>query len=160
VPRQKDRTRVPVASVRPPSTQFVDALETLAFGLVAITSRAIEESTNRGELTFQQWRVLAVLGTTEDGLRISALASRIAASGPSTSRLVRRLGRRGLLAVSIDPTDGRAVRVCLAPAGAAVRQRVVDRRRALIEEIVAAGSPSAALARRLADLASAFEPWV
>ena len=127
-------------------TTAVDALERLAFGLVAVTSRAIEEVSG-GDLTVQQWRVLVVLGGAEAGIRVSDLARRINASGPSTSRIVRRLEQRGLVAASVDAADRRAVRIQLSPTGEAIRGRVVERRRSLIRETLAGRRPSAAAAR-------------
>ncbi len=139
--------------------EAVDALERLAFGLVAITSRAIED-VSAGELTFQQWRVLVVLGGVDDGMRVSDVARRITASGPSTSRIVHRLVRRGLVIQHGDPVDRRAVRLRLSPAGETTRARIVDRRRSLIRETLADLRLSPAAARQLESVASAFDHWV
>lgn len=113
---------------------LVDALEELAFALVALTSTALIEGAPGADLTFPQWRVLVVLG--EGGgrrfLRLGVLADAIASSRPSTSRLVRRLERRGLLETRPDPEDGRGLLVGLSAHGRAVRASVVGRRRDLI----------------------------
>jgi DNA-binding MarR family transcriptional regulator len=118
---------------RPGST--LDAIETLAFALVSLTSRAIAD---RGAhlLTFQQWRALVVLGRATEPLRISDLARRIAASGPSTSRIARRLAAHELVALEPDRRDRRAVRVRLTARGEEVRGAVVARRRELIREMI------------------------
>lgn len=137
----------------------VDALERLAFGLVAITSRAIEE-VSAGELTLQQWRVLVVLGGVDDGLRVSEVARRITASGPSTSRIAHRLEQRGLLTHRSDPDDRRAVRLQLSPAGVATRARIVEHRRRLIGETLTGVRLSPAAARHLEAIAAVFDRWV
>ena len=144
---------------RPQGYDLVDALETLAFGLVAITSRAVAEETSHGQLTLQQWRVLVVLGAVDDGLRVSELSGRIGASGPSTSRIARRLEIRNLVATSVDPADGRAIRLHLTPTGLALRERIILRRRALIEVTIAGGDASPDLAHRLAAMAREFDRW-
>ncbi len=133
----------PVATGAGEDVSVLDALDQLAFGLVAMTSRAIAEATG-GELTFQQWRILVVLGTAPAGLRVSNLGARIAASGPSTSRLSQRLARRGLVEMSPDQRDRRAVVVRLTHEGQTLRTTIVDRRRELIREAV--GDPAAGAA--------------
>ncbi len=138
----------------------LDALESLAFGMVAITSRAIEAGTKRGELTFQQWRVLVVLGAAGEGMRVRDLAARIAASGPSTSRIVRRLQTRSLLETTVDPGDGRAVLVRLSGGGASLRERIVQRRRALIQETIASHETSPAAISELSELAALLARWI
>lgn len=137
-------------------TTVLDALEDLAFGLVALTSQAIAESTAHGELTVQQWRVLVVLGGAGGGMRVSTLARRIAASGPSTSRLVKRLVERGLVEVAPDPGDGRALRLNLSPAGAELRARVVARRRELIRATTGSKTANRRQSHELAGLAEAL----
>ena len=117
----------------------LDALETMAFALVSLTSRALAESGGR-HLTFQQWRVLVVLGADPPPLRISELARRIAASGPSTSRIAQRLMRLRLVAIEPDPRDRRAVQVRLTEHGTDVRAQVVARRRDLIRDLIGASA--------------------
>lgn len=139
-----------------PGATVLDALEDLAFGLVALTSEAIAESTTRGELTVQQWRVLVVLGGADAGMRVAALARRIAASGPSTSRLVKRLTQRGLVEVTPDPGDGRALRIGLSGAGMELRARIVARRRELIRATVGPRTARRRQSRELAGFAEAL----
>ncbi len=139
---------------------YLKALERLAFGLVAITSMAIQEAASRGELTVQQWRVLVILGFEPDGARISALGRGIAASGPSTSRLIRRLERRGLVELDPDPADRRAIRVHLSPTGMALREQIVDRRRTLIREAIGEQDPSIEDTQAMVRVAAAFDRWI
>lgn len=113
----------------------LDALETLAFALVSLTSRALAEAGGQ-HLTFQQWRAMVVLGLGAEPLRVSELAQRISASSPSTSRIVRRLVNQRLVAIEPDSRDRRAVHVQLTEHGAEVRARIVAQRRALISEMI------------------------
>jgi DNA-binding MarR family transcriptional regulator len=113
----------------------LDALETMAFALVSLTSRALAEAGGQ-HLTFQQWRALVVLGSGVEPLRISELAKRIDASGPSTSRIAQRLLKQRLVAIEPDPRDRRAVQIQLTEYGAEVWARVVARRRELIKEMI------------------------
>lgn len=117
---------------------MLDALEQLAFALVSVTSRALSEQGGQLQLTFQQWRALVVLGVATAPLRISDIARRIGASGPSTSRIVQRLQNHGLVEAATDRRDGRAVVVTMTAKGSAVRAAVVQRRRELIAGLVGA----------------------
>jgi len=134
----------------------LDALEILAFALVSLTSRAIATEVRHRELTFQQWRAIVVLGTGSAPLRISELAARIVASGPSASRIVRRLTERGLVEVGVDPRDRRAVIVRLSAAGADLRARVVARRRELIRGGIGDDAAGRPLPRGAAEIVEAL----
>lgn len=136
----------------------LDATETLAFALVSLTARALAEG-GGSQLTFQQWRTLVVLGNAPAAMKISEIARRIAASGPSTSRLIRRLQDHGLVQTAQDRVDGRVVRVRMTSAGTAVRAGVVQRRRQLIAELL--GDAAAAPAPGdVARLVAALEPAI
>ena len=153
------------------------ALETLAFALVSLTSRAIAAETLPRQLTFQQWRALVVLGGTGPGvdlaglvpggsvnaapeprpMRVSDLGRRIGASGPSTSRIARRLVDHGLVEAAPDPRDRRAVGLRLTARGLDLRTRVVARRRELIRQTIGRDAPrpaSAELTRLVEALAA------
>jgi DNA-binding MarR family transcriptional regulator len=136
------------------------ALELLSFGLVAVTARALQEVTHAEQLTFLQWRILVVLGFATDGLRVADLASRIGASRPSTSRLVRRLGARDWVVASVDPVDRRAVRLRLTDAGAALRAKVVSQRNAIIRETINERHAEPAVASAVAGIATDCGRWV
>ncbi len=151
-----------MADVRDPDVDadLAAAIEALSFGLVAVTARAIDEARPDHALTFQQWRILVILGATPDGARIGRVAERIGASRPSTSRLVRRLALRGLVEVGVDPADRRAARLRLTEAGSDLRESVIRRRRALIQETLADGAGRQPSASSVALLAAAFDRWV
>jgi DNA-binding MarR family transcriptional regulator len=141
-------------------TALADSIERISFGLVAVTALAIDAATSDHTLTFQQWRALVVLARASDGRRITELATRTGASRPSTSRLVRRLEARGWIVVAPDPTDGRAVRLLLSPAGMNLHRRVLERRRELIEETIVGEAVSLDAGLDIARLAELFERWV
>jgi DNA-binding MarR family transcriptional regulator len=111
----------------------LDQLERIAVASVAVTARALVEAAGP-ELTFLGWRTLMVVGPEAESPRLSELADMLGTSRPSTSKLVRRLARRGLLEMSGDPSDGRGVRVGLTADGLRLRQAVVDRRRELLRQ--------------------------
>jgi DNA-binding MarR family transcriptional regulator len=103
-----------------------------------------------------------VVGLDTESPRLSELADMLGTSRPSTSKLVHRLARRGLLEMSGDPSDGRGVRVGLTADGLRLRQAVVDRRRALLWETLEgadleAGDPHAPEA--LAAVAERLSRW-
>ncbi len=140
--------------------ELTAAIERLSFGLVAVTALAIDGATTRHTLTFQQWRALVVVGRADDGVRITQLATRIGASAPSTSRLVRRLATKGMLTVVPDPADGRAMRVRLSTAGEELRFKVIEGRRALIASTLSGGIAPGVPADAIETLADAFETFV
>lgn len=136
------------------------AIESLSFGLVAVTARAIDVATPGRALTFQQWRIVVVLGTVPGGARVSDVATRIGASGPSTSRLARRLETRGLIRSEVDERDRRVVRLHLTDAGTDLRRRVIDARRELIRSTISGHPADADLTSGVADLAVEFDRWI
>lgn len=138
---------------------LIDVLERLAFALVALTSTALTEGAPGADLTFPQWRVLVVLGGGDGGrvLRLGVLAVAISASRPSTSRLVRRLERRGLVQTTPDPDDRRGLLVGLSDRGRTVRAAVIDRRRELIRERIAGLSGPAGVEQELERVADALD---
>ena len=135
----------------------LDDLERIAFGTVALTSVALAEAAG-SELTFLAWRTLVVLGSAAEPLRATELGERLGTSRPSTSKLIRRLERRGLVALAADPTDGRAVRVGLTTRGAELRAAVVAHRRRILAEALATPLPST-FPEGLAGLADRLDRW-
>ena len=113
-------------------------LERIAVGAVGLTTRALAIADAGFELTFPQWRALLVLGEGDDGARIGEVAARVGVTLPATSRLLRRLERRGLTALAVDEHDRRAMRARLTDRGRAVREAILTHRRAAIREIATA----------------------
>ena len=114
----------------------LDQLDQLAVEIVSATNTAITV-VGAGELSFPQWRLVAVLGSAAGPLRPNEIAVRMGASMPSTSRLVHRLRRRDLVSSARDPRDGRGRLISLTPKGTALKSSVVARRRALMEACLA-----------------------
>jgi DNA-binding MarR family transcriptional regulator len=121
---------------------IVDDLNSLAVALVALSARAVYEAA--GDLSLLQWRALVEL---EAGgpLRLGDLAARLPSSMPATSRLVKRMTEKGLLATRPVPADRRGVSVQLTARGRTLHAAVIDRRRDLIAEGVGSASLPAGL---------------
>jgi DNA-binding MarR family transcriptional regulator len=122
-----------------PRESVVDWLERIVYAGVAITAAAQQQATRGRELAFTQWRALNLVGECQDGCRISEVAARVRVTVPATSRLLRRLEKRGLMRLEPDERDGRATRARLTEAGAALRADVLASRReqvALVAETV------------------------
>lgn len=116
---------------------LADDLERIAVGAVGLTTRVLAQADTGFELTFPQWRALLVLGEQADGARIGEVAARVGGTLPATSRLLRRLERRGLTALSLDELDRRATRARLTDHGRSVRGTILAHRRAALREIAA-----------------------
>ena len=117
---------------------LADNLERIAVGAVGLTTRALAQAGTGFELTCPQWRALLVLGDDPDGARIGAVAARVGVTLPATSRLLRRLERRGLTTLSVDDEDRRATRARLTERGSAVRAAILAHRRAALREVAVA----------------------
>jgi DNA-binding MarR family transcriptional regulator len=136
---------------------LVDWLTGIVFGGVAITAAALEYATGGEEVTFTQWRAILFVGESDDGCRVGEVAGLLHASLPATSRLLRRLERRGLLTLDRDEQDRRATRARLTETGRTLRASVLAYRKAEIAMIVAEAAPPASAARVLRDLADRFD---
>ncbi len=121
---------------------LVDALEQIAVGAVSLTTHALGQAAPGVDLTFPQWRALLVLGEDEDGARVGAIALRVGTTQPASGRLLRRLERRGLVAMATDEADRRATRARLTPEGVRVRAVILASRRAALLEIATATDPT------------------
>lgn len=124
------------------SPHALDALEAVAFGAVAVTTRAL--ASVGLELTFAQWRALVIVGESPDGASVSEIAERVGSELSPASRLVARMASRGLVELDKDPGDRRVTRVTLTPAGADARTSVLNRRLALLTAVIAAAGPISA----------------
>ncbi len=122
----------------PLAAQILEYLEPLMFGAIGMTTLALAAA-SAGELTIAQWRTLIVIGRGD--ARVGEVAAAVGGSLSSTSRLIRRLERRGLVATERDESDRRATRVRMTEAGLALRSDVVTRRRALMQRALERHSP-------------------
>jgi DNA-binding MarR family transcriptional regulator len=109
--------------------RFLDSLESIIMAGVALTTEALADAAQDTELSLPMWRVLVVLGSTEDGATVSEVARRIRVTVPATSRQLQRLARRGLVALAVDDQDRRAMRARLTAAGTEFREHVMASRR-------------------------------
>lgn len=116
---------------------IADDLERIAIGMVGLTTRALAQAETDLELTFPQWRAILVVGADIDGARIGEVAIRVGGTLPATSRLLRRLERRGFIALATDDADRRATRARLTERGLAIREAIVSHRRDVLETLAA-----------------------
>ena len=130
-------TRGTNAAATPTRDAIADDLERIVIGAVALTTRALAGAETDFELTFPQWRAILVVGGDADGARVGEVAARVGVTLPATSRLLRRLERRGLTTLGADRTDGRATRVRLTERGQRIRSAILAQRRAALEQIAA-----------------------
>jgi DNA-binding MarR family transcriptional regulator len=130
----------------PVDERVVEAIERLMVESVGITTVALAQASPDFELSFPQWRALVVVGSG-DGIRVGDIAGRIGSAVPTTSRLIRRLERRGLVVAERDEADRRATLVRLTPAGKRIRGALVECRHALIR--AALGQSGETLSQRL-----------
>lgn len=139
----------------------IGALERIVIGSVGITTQALAQAAPDDELTFSQWRALLILGDPPSGFRVGEVAARVGVTLPATSRLLRRLERRGLVALAPDEADRRATRATLTRHGAEVRDAILAFRRAALRDIAEqAGAARPRLTARAIDsLAASFERY-
>lgn len=130
---RQTRTQTPSAA-----DMLADHLERIAVRAVGLTTRALAQADTGFELTFPQWRALLVLGESADGARVGEVAARVGVTLPATSRLLRRLERRGLTALAVDEQDRRATRARLTDHGRAVREAILTHRRTALREVASA----------------------
>jgi DNA-binding MarR family transcriptional regulator len=135
-----------------------DALEAVAFGSVAVTSRALLAVGL--ELTFAQWRVLVVVGEDPTGATVTEIASRLGAEISPASRLVGRLALRGLVETRKDDRDRRVTRVTITESGREVREAVIARRREMLGQVLAAAGPIGPETEAVLErIGAAFRPY-
>ena len=132
-------------------------IERLIVAGVAATTVALADVRPRLDLTFAQWRALLIVGRASDGLTVSEVARRIGTTLPATSRQLRRLEGRGLLALATDDIDRRATRARITPDGEEWRRAILDHRRQSIAAALPTSDPSADSGAWLAELADRLD---
>jgi DNA-binding MarR family transcriptional regulator len=128
-----------MARTQAPADRARAALEAVALGSVAVTTRAL--AAVGLELTFAQWRVLVIVGDSVTGATVTEIALRLGAEISPVSRLVSRLVRRGLVNARKDDRDLRVTRVSVTDAGRELRETVLERRRLLLADVLAEAGP-------------------
>lgn len=131
-----DENTIPRQTSGSPDDPIVNQLERILVGAVGLTTQALSVADPGFELTFPQWRALLVVGEDTDGARIGEVANRVGVTIPATSRLLRRLERRGLMVLGDDDLDRRATRARLTEHGKGVRETIVAHRRAVLRDLV------------------------
>jgi DNA-binding MarR family transcriptional regulator len=113
----------------------VDALMAASRALVGITARSL--ATLDSDVTMPQFRVLVVLATRgpQRPVDISAELKVVPSTG---TRMCERLVRKGLLRRARTPSDRRAIRLHLTPAGRTLVEQVHRHRREELRSIVEA----------------------
>jgi DNA-binding MarR family transcriptional regulator len=117
-----------------PLEQARSALEAIAFGSVAITTRALDAA--GVDLTFAQWRVLVIVGQDAGGATVTEIATRLGADISPVSKLVSRMARRRLVRTAKDDRDGRVTRVTVTEDGRKLRKTVVGLRRRMLADVL------------------------
>ena len=135
-----------------------ESLERIIFAGVAMTTVAIASARPGIDLTFPQWRVVVVLGSKPDGVRISEVAQQVGVTLPATSRQLRRLERRGLVTVAPDERDRRAAIARLTDEGWSARDAVIAHRKAQLIKLAEPFETSPVTRRELARVADAVGP--
>jgi DNA-binding MarR family transcriptional regulator len=128
-----------VTRAHQPGDRARAALEAVALGSVAVTTRALISTAL--ELTFAQWRILMIVGQDARGATMSEIAARVGAEISPVSRMVGRLARRGLVATAKDDRDRRVTRVTVTDHGRTMRAAVLARRRELLSLVLATVGP-------------------
>jgi DNA-binding MarR family transcriptional regulator len=126
---------------------MVDAVVQLSFAVQGVLGR----SAAAHDLSITQLRLLAILRDREPG--VLELARHLRLGKSSVSGLIDRAERRGLVARSAAPVDGRGVRVGLTADGRRLAEQIEGE---LVDELVALLAPVPAGERaRLTRLAAA-----
>lgn len=99
--------------------------------VVGRQNRRLEADLRKLHLSFQHWRLLAVLARS-DGASIAQLSDYAVVPHSTLSRLLTRLERASLVKRSARTPDGRTARILLTPRGRSLYKRIlplaVDRR--------------------------------
>jgi DNA-binding MarR family transcriptional regulator len=110
------------------------ALMMASRAFVGITARSLADLD--ADVTIPQFRALMVLAT-RGPQRPADISAELNVAPSTGSRMVERLVRKGLLRRARTPSDRRVVRLRLTPAGRALVEEVVRRRRTELAGIVA-----------------------
>lgn len=114
----------------------MESIEELRYLVLAAQregSRALTTALKPHDLTPSQAEAIACLRDARRPLSVREIGQRLVCEGGSPSRLISTLVRKGLVATSSDPMDGRATVVSLTADGKRVAQTVADVERDLYE---------------------------
>ena len=116
-----------------------DAFLTASRAMIGISLRSLSASTI--DVTLPQHRLMVLLAA-HGPQSVGALAARLGTNQSSTTRLIDRLGRLGLVTRQPSSTDGRSVIVVLEPSGRAVLDAVTASRRRELAELLDQMTPT------------------
>jgi DNA-binding MarR family transcriptional regulator len=136
------RYKQPMASRHAPSPQradndadaVTDAVLTASRLLVAVSARSIASVDE--SITLPQFRMLVVL-STQGPLKLSILANHLGVNPSTATRMIDRLTASDLVSRQVNPTSRREIVLELTTTGAAAVNKVTQRRRHEIAQIVA-----------------------
>jgi DNA-binding MarR family transcriptional regulator len=137
-----------------PGDELVDAVMTASRALLAVVVRSLAAVDE--DVTLPQYRALVVLGQ-RGRMRPAELASALAVTPPTSTRMCGRLEAKGLVLRERPADDRRSVAVSLSAAGRDLVDDVSRRRRAELRTLLA-GVPTgrrAAVVEGLRSLADA-----
>ncbi len=121
------------------STDLADAVLTASRVLVAVAARSLAE--HESEVSLPQYRALVVLASR--GLQRPVDLAQALGVDPSTAtRMCDRLAAKKLIARRRDVADRRVVVLSLSASGRRLVERVTERRRREIEQILDAVDPT------------------
>ena len=118
---------------------LVEAVLVASRALVAIAAVSIEDAPV--EVTLGQYRALVVLSSVAP-LRMAQLGEACGLSPSSTTRMVERLERKGLVHRERSTTSRRSIDLDLTDAGRELVEVVMERRRVELRRVLAEVSPS------------------
>lgn len=142
----KDRLVPPSTRRRQTLDEMADIVLVATGALVGIAARSLAEVGD--DVTLAQQRVLVLLAATDDRT-MGDIAEQLAVNPSTATRVCVRLEDKKLIRRHTDVDDRRTVRVQLSARGRRLVERVMDRRRVMITEVLTA-MPVAARTR-LAD---------
>ncbi|HVT22487.1 MAG TPA: MarR family transcriptional regulator [Mycobacteriales bacterium] len=112
--------------------ELTDAVLGVSRALVGIALRSVIEV--KPDITLVQFRALATL-SDHGSQRVADLAGLLGVNSSTATRMASRLRRKGLINRVDDPTDRRATRLEITPAGQRVVHDVTARRQTVIGQI-------------------------
>ena len=118
---------------------LADAVLTASRVLVAVAARSLAE--HESEVSLPQYRALVVLAS-RGPLRPIDLAQALGVDPSTTTRMCDRLAAKNLIVRRRDEADRRIVMLSLSAPGRRLVERVTDRRRREIEQILDAVDPA------------------
>lgn len=116
---------MPISSSSSHDAQLAAATANLVVAARVYRSTADKALSDLGLSQATAWPIV-MTGRMGDGVRQGALAEALAIEGPSLVRVLDQLVASGLMTREEDPTDRRAKRLHLTPAGQAIRSQAED----------------------------------